>query len=653
MVMAGKKIGKATREAVKPWLQVLRWPKRMSLNEWSTRNAYLPAGITAEPGKWRSIPYQVGIMDAISDPAVEMVSVEKSARVGYTRILLNVIGYYIEHDPCAMMMVQPTIDDAEDFSKEEIDAMLNDTPCLSGLVVDTCSSGKRKNTLSWKKFPGGTLRLIGSNSPRGFRRVSIRIMLFDEVDAYPIEAGREGDPISLGIKRTESFWNRKIIAGSTPTTDALSRIDILFKQGDQRRYYVPCPHCGHMHVLQFKNLKWPEGEPEKAHFVCPECEQAITHDKKIWMVERGEWRATKPFNGHASFHIWSAYSYLPNATWCHIAKAFEEAKEGGPRLLKTFVNTWLGEVWKDTAEAPDWNHLYARREPYKRGTVPAGAALVTAGVDVQRDRLEVEVTAWGPSLESWVVDYLVFPGDTANVDSQAWKDLSLLLAKQFESETGLTLPIEKMLVDANFETLTVCKWCRQHGSRTLPVKGYDRLPRIVMPPKAVDVKQNGKWKKRGVRLLGVGSSHIKRELYGFLRLPVPTESSPIPDTGYCHFGEFLDEWYFKMLTAEVLERTYSKQGVLTERWHLPANRRNEALDCRVYSRAAAYLCGVDNMLRAQSEAGVDEDEPELATKNTSDNVTNPSHYENPRPTPPPPKSVTEAVEKRRRSPYWS
>lgn len=599
-MISDSRISERTKAIVQPWFKVLRWPKEQSLNDWSEANAYLSAEGNAEPGKWRSLPYQVGIMDAISDPAVEMVSLMKSGRVGYTRILNNTVGYYVEHDPCPIMLIQPTIEDAEDYSKEEIDSLLNNTPCLKGLVSNDVATGKRKDTLLKKRFPGGSLRISGSNSPRAFRRVSIRVLLFDEVDAYPVEAGREGDPISLGIKRTETYWNKKIVTGSTPT-DGLSRIEILYNQGDRRRYFVPCPHCGHMHVLVFKNLRWDEDDPDGAYFACPECAAIITHDKKIWMVERGEWRGEKPFCGHASFHIWAAYSYAPNATWAHIARAFEEAKEGGPRLLKTFVNTWLGETWKDTAEAPDWNALYARRESYKRGVVPAKARLLTAGVDVQRDRLEVEVTAWGPGLESWVVDYVAIPGDPTNVDDQSWKILRTLLGQQFECESGLSMPIEKMAVDANFETLTVCKWCRSAGPRAIPIKGYDRLPRIVMPPKAVDVKKNGKWRRRGVRLLGVGSSHIKRELYGFLRLPVPTESDPIPDTGYCHFGEFLDEFYFKMLTAEVLERSYTKQGVLRERWNLQAGRRNEALDCRVYSRAAAYLCGVDNMRREDAD----------------------------------------------------
>ena len=263
-------------------LPALRWPEPMTLTEWAEEYAYLPPESSAEPGKWRAYPFQKGIQDAMTDPAVEIVSLMKSARVGYTRMVDNLIGYHIAHDPCAIMMVQPTIEDAENYSKDEFETMVRDTDCLNDLLA----IGKKRDTLAFKRFPRGSIRFIVSNSPNGFRRVTIRVMLFDEVDAYPCEAGSEGDPISLGTKRTETYENRKIIAGSTPT-DGQSRIAVMYRSGDRRRYYVPCPHCGHMHVLIFKNLKWPDGDPWSAYFVCPECEQHITHEKKIWMIERG------------------------------------------------------------------------------------------------------------------------------------------------------------------------------------------------------------------------------------------------------------------------------------------------------------------------------------------------------------------------------
>ncbi len=594
-------ISAPVRDMFRECLPAIQWRQPMSLSDWADENAYLSADASAEPGRFRAYPYQRGIQNAMTDPAVEQVTVMKSARVGYTRMVGNFIAYHIAHDPCPIMMVQPTIDMAEDYSKNDFENIARDFSCLSGLVTSE-GGGKRRDTLTMKRFPGGSIRFIGSNSPTGFRKVDIRVVVFDEVDAYPIEAGNEGDPISLGKKRAETFWNRKIVLGSTPT-DGLSRIAREHDAGDCRKYHVPCPRCGHMHVLKFKNMKWPEGDPWSAYFACPSCEEKITHDHKVWMVERGEWIASKPFHGHASFHIWTAYSYAANATWGHIAAAFLEAQAAGPRVLKTFVNTWLGEVWKDAADAPDWNTLYSRREAYARGAVPVCARVITAATDVQQDRLEVEVVAWGPGLESWTLDYLVFEGDTDNIDGPAWKELDKLLARQFPCESGLTMPIAKMAVDAGYNTQVVWNWCRRHGlgsGRVYPTKGVHTQMQIIKQPVAGDVSAKGKRKKKGVRLWPIGVSHVKRELYGWYRLPVPSESNPIPDTGFCHFGEFLDDQYFKMITAEELVRS-SKTG--KEEWVLPSGRRNEALDCRVYNRAMAYLCGADTWQRDYSEDG--------------------------------------------------
>ena len=219
--------------------EAFRPPKKLSLSEWADEYAYLSAESSAEGGRWRTLPYQKGIMDAITDPSIEQVTVMKSARVGYSKILNHVIGYHIHQDPCPMMIVQPTIEDATGYSKEEISPMLRDTPCLQGLVSDP-KSKDGENTLLQKKFPGGTLGLVGANSARGFRRVSRRIVLFDEVDGYPPSAGTEGDQIKLGIRRAEWYWNKKIVAGSTPTVEDFSRIEKLFSESDQRRYFCPC-----------------------------------------------------------------------------------------------------------------------------------------------------------------------------------------------------------------------------------------------------------------------------------------------------------------------------------------------------------------------------------------------------------------------------
>ena len=325
-----ERLERAAYSAFKP-------PRRLTLSEWADTYAYLSVESSAEGGRWHTLPYQKGIMDAISDPLIEQVSLMKSARVGYSKILNHVIAYHIHQDPCPLMLVQPTIEDAQGYSKEEIAPMLRDTPCLAGLVSDA-KAKDGANTILQKQFPGGTLSLVGANSPRGFRRVSRRVVLFDETDGYPPSAGTEGDQIKLGIRRTEYYWNRKIVAGSTPTIKDFSRIERLYTQGDQRRYFVPCPHCNRMQYLRWAQMTWSDNDPLTAAYKCESCNELIPHSKKRWMVERGEWRSTVPGNGkHVSFHIWAAYSYSPNATWSNLVEEFLESKSDAEQLIWSLV----------------------------------------------------------------------------------------------------------------------------------------------------------------------------------------------------------------------------------------------------------------------------------------------------------------------------
>jgi phage terminase large subunit GpA-like protein len=577
--------------------QLWRPPPRLALSTWADANFTLPPG-DANAGRWTTLPYQRGIMDAISDPAIERVTVMKSARVGYTKCFCAAIGYYIEHDPCPILVVQPTLDDARKHSKEDIAPMLATVPALAGLVAEvrTRDSG---NTILDKLFRGGSLTLVGANSPRGFRRTSRRVVIFDEADGYPQTAGTEGDPIELGIRRTEYYWNRKILAGSTPTIGGHSVIERLFEAGDERRYYVPCPTCGTYQVLRFPNLKWPEGEPERAHLVCTEHGCVIEHRDKRAMIERGEWRAEKPehfteHNRHASFHLWAGYSYSPNATWGQIAREFVQAKHAGTLTLRTFVNTVLGETWQDRGEAPEWEPLMRRREAYPIGTAPLGVLFLTAGVDVQKDRLVYEVVGWGRGKASWSVDYGILPGDTADLDQGPWKQLDALLARTFPHASGVALSIQLLAVDSGYNTQQVYNWARRYPmNRVLAVKGLAALGgALIGAPTPVDVSDRGRKLKRGYKVWPVVSGIAKSELYGWLRLgPPPDGTGPYP-AGFCHFPEY-GEQYFRELTAEQLIPHRTARGFVALDWQLIEGRQNHALDARVYARAAAAIVGLD------------------------------------------------------------
>ncbi|HEX7127288.1 MAG TPA: phage terminase large subunit family protein [Thermodesulfobacteriota bacterium] len=585
-------------------------PPRLSLAEWADRHYVLPEG-DAAAGRWRCYPYQRGILDAMSDPTIEQVWVMKSARVGFTKMFVAATCYYIDHDPCPILIVQPAVEDAEGHSKEDLAPVLEAIPSIAAKIREPRAKDSG-NTILHKVFPGGSLSLVGANSPRGFRRVSRRVVIFDEVDEYPASSGAQGDPIMLGIRRTQSYWDRKIIGGSTPTVKGHSKIEQLFLAGDQRRRYLPCPSCGHMAPLVFREaegrghwLRWPEGRPHEAHFVCRAKGCVIEPRHYPAMDAAGEWRAEAPehftpTHRVASFHLWAAYSYLPNATWGHLAAEFVAAQAAGREALQTFVNTVLGETWHDRGEAPEWERLYERRGPYRSGTIPPGGLLLTAGVDVQKDRLVVDVTAWGRGKRSWLVDYVVIPGSVADRSPAGpWVRLDALLARPYRHASGVELPIAVLAIDAGAFTEEVKAWARGHPAvRVLPVKGQAGPGPILGAPTTVDVTIGGRKLKRGMKLWPVYGHTAKVELYGWLRLPGPTDENPEPPPGYCHFPVDLEAAYFKQLTGEQLVPRRNKRGYVVQEWNVIPGRENHALDARVYCRAAAAAAGLDRFTDA-------------------------------------------------------
>jgi len=556
-------------------------PKKLSLSQWADNFAYLSAESSAEGGRWRTLPYQKGIMDAITDPNVEQVTVMKSARVGYSKILNHIIAYHIHQDSCPIMVVQPTIEDATGYSKEEIAPMLRDTPCLKGLVSDP-KSKDGENTLLQKKFPGGTLSLVGANSARGFRRVSRRIVLFDEVDGYPPSAGTEGDQIKLGIRRTEYYWNRKIVAGSTPTIKDFSRIERLYNQTNQMRYYIPCPECGHMQYLKWSNMKWRDNDPDTVAYGCESCGCLIPHSKKRWMVERGEWRATAPGNPkHVGFHIWAAYSYSPNASWSNLVEEFLQSKND-PEQLKTWINTICGDCWEDmyaSKVGADGLMKRAADEQYEQNIPPKEVLTLCLGCDVQDDRLSMSVWGIGRNEEMYLIDRKVIYGSPARAD--LWKQMDEVLLGKYTNEEGKQLKIDSAAIDTGGHfTQEVYQYVRERthlGLIGIKGMGQKGKPPLGKPSK-VDINFSGKALKRGVQLFPVGVDVIKSTLHNRLKDAEPGE-------GYIHFYPTITHDYFEELTAERQVLRY-KHGYQERVWVKKSDARNEALDEMVYAYAA-------------------------------------------------------------------
>jgi phage terminase large subunit GpA-like protein len=570
------------------------------VSEWADKHRMLGSRGSAEPGPWRTArtPYLKEIMDALSPahPARRVVFM-KGAQVGGTECGNNWIGFVIHHAPGPMLAVQPTTELAKRFSDQRIDPLIEETPALRRRVAPARSRDSGNRQLS-KDFPGGQLVMTGANSAVGLRSMSARFLFLDEVDAYPGDVEGEGDPVALAEARSRTFGiRRKALLVSTPTTAGRSRIEREYDASDQRRFFVPCPHCSELQWLRFERLLWDKSKPETVRYVCEVCDEPFTEHHKTAMLDRGEWRATAeaadPYS--IGFHISALYSPIGWLSWEQIARDWESA-QGKPDELKTFKNTVLGETWKERGEAPEWQRLYDRREEWKPGTVPAGGLVLTAGIDVQRSpgRLEAYVWAWGRARESWLVDHIVVPGSPF-LDA-TWDAMAEALAKTYINENGETLPISLAAVDSGDGTTTaeVYRFVRRLGPRrAIAIKGRDGQNQAILAGAKIDVRRTGK-RIGSMKPWLVGSSYLKGEFYGHLNLERPTiESGEAFPSGFVHLPEHVaGEEVCKQLVAEEIRRVRQKTGAYQLVWSL-TRERNEALDCRVYARAAAALLGVD------------------------------------------------------------
>lgn len=533
-------------------------------------------------------------MDCLSATSpIQSVTFIKGAQVGGTEAGNNWIGYIIDHAPGPCLAVQPTVEMAKRNSKQRIETLITESPRLSSKVRPSRSRDSG-NTILAKEFPGGVLVMTGANSAVGLRSLPARYLFLDEVDGYPGDVDGEGDPVALAEARARTFARRKIFKVSTPTIEGRSRVQSAYDDSDQRKYEVPCPHCNAFQELTWKQLRWPKGDPRSAVYVCVHCEREVQEQHKTAMLAQGRWVARNPDRKNkknVGFHLNSLYSPVGWFSWGDAAELWEQASKD-PTKLRSFVNTVLGETWREKGEAPEWQRLFERREPYEFNRVPDEAVFLTAGVDVQKDRLECEIVAWGKDKQSWSIDYRVILGDTS--DDECWRGLFKILDEHFPCADGTQIPIRMMAIDSGFNTQTVYNHVRRYPiNRVISVKGSDSQQTIIGLPTAVDVDLRGKKLRRGARVWPVGTGIAKTELYGWMRLDKPTkEDEPYPP-GYCHFPEY-DEHFFKMITAEQLVIRQTKSGGRRYEWE-KVRERNEALDCRVYARAAASLVGLDRL----------------------------------------------------------
>lgn len=563
--------------------EILRPPPTLTVSEWADRKRILPI-TSAESGRWYTdrVPYMREVMDACSDPRIERVAVMKAAQVGYSEVLLNVLGYFVDQDPAPILLVQISTGEAAKFSKERVAPMIDSCPALRAKVAPS-KSRDSSNTIESKDFVGGHLGIVGANAPSGLRSRARRVVLFDEVDGYPPSAGDEGDPVELARKRQSTFWNRFELMGSTPTIADHSRIEEAVRESDElRRYHVPCPHCDELQTLEWggrdasHGVKWrldERGGIAEVAYVCRACGAMIEERHKRAMLTKGRWIAEEPHPSptRVAFHMSGLIS--PWVLWEEIVREWLEA-QGHPGKLQVFVNTRLGEVWDVEGAGVAAEPLLARREAYDANPVPESVVLVTAGVDVQADRLEVEFVGWGVGDESWSLEYLRIPGDPTTQD--LWKKLDeRVVARMFDHPSGSRLIVRAVAIDSGYMTQQVYRFVKDRRFRNVwAIKGIDGEGKPIMgrPSNRNRLK---------VPLYPVGVDTAKAVTYGRLRIDEP-------GPGFCHFPvrDPYDEEYFRQLTAEKVVLKQSPNGYHKRVWVRRHGRRAEALDTRVYATAA-------------------------------------------------------------------
>ena len=529
---------------------------------------------SAEPGKWTTAraEYQRGIMDAVASPSIHTVVIKTSSQIGKTEIILNIIGFHVDQDPAPILGLLPTLELAEAFSKDRLAPMVRDTPALRGKISDPRSRDSH-NTLREKTFPGGHITLIGANSPAALSARPIRILLADEIDRYPPSAGTEGDPLSLARKRTTAFWNRKIVIAGTPTNKGTSKVEAEHDKSDKRVCLVPCGDCGHEQVLLWSGVRWPENRPDLAQYMCESCGSLWTDAERWRYVARCRWQPTAESDGVAGFALNEIYS-----SWVALgdmARAFLTAKRH-PETLKVFINTSLGEAWEQDAERLDPHALEGRGEAWTKA--PAWVLLITCGIDLQDDRVEITRIGWGVGEEAAVLEHLIVYGDPSA--DALWAELDAYLLERWESEDGRLIPVAAACLDtAGHYTQTAYAFCvPRFRRRVYAIKGAAGAGRTVWPKRA---SRNNKAR---VHLFIVGVDAAKDMVLARLKVTAP-------GPGYVHFAAGLDAEYYAQLAAERVVTKYVK-GFPARVYEKDPSQRNEALDCMVYAYAALVSLNV-------------------------------------------------------------
>lgn len=572
----------------KTFFKVCRPRSRLTGSQWADKFRYVAPGTSPEPGDWRTdrVPYLREPMDAATDKVTERVVMMFSSQVGKSEALLNIMGYYVDQEPAPQLFLQPTIEAAENFSKERIEPTFQYSPGLRDKLEEgkegRGTSRKKSTTIRMKHYPGGYIALVGANSPAGLASRPIRVLLADEIDRYGVT--KEGSPLKLAIQRTTNFHNKKHVFVSTPTIKGASEIEKYYLESDQRIYMLPCPHCGAEFEYKWEYVVWDKDEngealPLTARIVCPHCGEAArgAYRPDPDILACGRWVPQNPGAKSRGYHINSLCS-----PWVNLYELVQEfllaVKNKDKDGLMEFVNLKLGETWDEALTQDDWNRLYNRRENYPIGTLPPGVLILTCGVDVQHTRLEATVYGWGVGKEMWGIEHHIFYGSPESPET--WGQLDSLLMQKYKLFLGPEVTISCTCVDSGDGSYTneVYRYTVQRERmRVFSIKGRGGIgvPFISLPTKNNAV---------GATLFNLGVDSGKSIFMNRLKIEEP-------GPGYVHYDAaesagFTDV-FFKQLTAEVFKQTFERGRVKME-W-IKIRPRNEALDCAIYGTAAIEL----------------------------------------------------------------
>jgi len=579
--------------------EALQPDEQIGVADWAAKYRVLPPS-SPEPGKWRNerTPYLVGVMDALSgmpspttrashdDPTpldngwVKIVAQQKGHQLGGSACGENFIGRSITSAAGNILAVFATEADAEKWEIDRFVPMRDSTAELRKRVKRAGEKGS-DNTKLRKKFPGGMINLVTSLAAGRLKSTTVRYVLAEEIDEWPMNVDGQGNPFDLAVNRTSNFGSRaKIFANSTPTIDGKSQIQRLHDQGDQRKYFARCPHCSLPQAFDWRNMKWEDGAPETVLLFCTVCSAGSPeHAWKTRGYDGAYWMPTAPGDGKtASFHLSSLYAPLGWRPWVELVRDWLDAQGDVLKMIR-FINNELAQCWKDKSVEAKWQLIKARAWPYKSRQVPRGALVLTCSVDTQNDRLEVLVIGWGRGMTVSTIEHVILHGDPAL--QQVWSDLDAYRAKPFVNADGQQMRIQLCGIDSGgSRTNDVYDYVRtrQHEG-VFALKGTSQKHRpVIGRPTDQDVTVKGRTIKKGVKLWPIGTDTAKDRIFG--ALAADGEEGVDPAAYRMRFPDDLDDEHYEQLTGEIYNPA-------KDVW-VKIRPRQEVLDLHVYNLACAY-----------------------------------------------------------------